>query len=61
MDVQTGPRGCILQCHIRSKLEEVRKVYAEGDSLRVHVPIVWTRSSNTGVYKVTKNPNLAPE
>ena len=26
MDVQTGPEGCILQCTIESKLEEVRKV-----------------------------------
>ena len=32
LDVQTGPEGCIFQCPIRSKLEEVRKISVEGDS-----------------------------
>ena len=33
LDVQTGPKGCILQCSSGSKLEEVRKDSVEGDSL----------------------------
>ena len=61
LDVQTGPEGCILQCLIRSKLEEVRKVSVEGDSQRVHVPVFWTRPSTKGVYKVIENCNLSPE
>ena len=51
LDVQTGPEGCILQCPIRSKLEKVRKVSVEWDSLRVHVPVFWTRPSTKGIYK----------
>ena len=62
LDVQTGPEGCILQCPIGSKLEKVREVSVEGDLLRVHVlPVFWTRSSTTGVYKVIKNSNLSPD
>ena len=61
LDVQTGPEGCILQCPIGSKLEEVRKISVEGDSPRVHVPVFWTRPSNKGVYKVIENSNLSPE
>ena len=57
----TGPEGCILECPIRSKLEEVRKVSVEGESLRVHVPVFWTRPSTKGVYKVIENSNLSPE
>ena len=56
MDVQTGPEGCILQCPIGSKLKEVRKTSVEGDSLRVHVPVFWTRPSTNGVYKLLKIP-----
>ena len=59
LDVQ--PEGCILQCPIRSKLEEVRKVSVEGNSLRVHVSVFWTRPSTKGVYKVIENCNLSPE
>ena len=51
LDVQTGPERCILQCPIRSKLEKVRKVSVEWDSLRVHVPVFWTRPSTKGIYK----------
>ena len=51
-DVQTGPEGCILQCPIGSKLGEVRNVSVEGDFLRVHVLVVWTRPGTMGVYKV---------
>ena len=60
-DVQTGPEGCMLQCPMRSKLEELRKVSVEGDSLRVHVPVFWTRPSTKGVYKVIENFNLSHE
>ena len=35
LNVQNGPEGCILQCPIGSKLEEVCKVSVKGDSLRV--------------------------
>ena len=59
--MQTGPKGCILQYPIRSKLEEVRKVSVEGDSLRVHVPAFWTRPSTKGVYKAIENSDLSPE
>ena len=61
LDVQTGPEGCILQCPIRSKLEEVRKDSVEGDSLQVHVPVFLTRPSTKGVCKAIENPNLSPE
>ena len=61
LDVQTGSERCILQCPIRSKLEKVRKVSVEGDSLRVHMPVFWTRSSTKSVYKVIENSNLSPE
>ena len=33
LDVKIGPKGCILQCSIGSKLEEVQKVSVEGDSI----------------------------
>ena len=59
LDVQTGSEGCILPCPIRSKLKEVRKVSVEEDSLRVHVPVFWTRPSTKGVYKVIENSNLS--
>ena len=59
--MQTGPERCILQCTIGSKLNEVFKVSVEGDSLRVHVSVFWTRPSTKGVYKVTENSNLVPE
>ena len=59
--MQTGPEGCILQCPIRSKLEEVRKISVEGDSLRVLVPVFWTRPSTKGVYKVVETSNLSLE
>ena len=59
--MQTGPKGCILQYPIRSKLEEFRKVSVEGDSLRVHVPAFWTRPSTKGVYKAIENSDLSPE
>ena len=49
LDVQTGPEGCTLQCTIGSKLKEVFKVSVEGDSLRVHVLVFWTRPSTKGV------------
>ena len=52
MDAQTGPEGCILPCPIGSKLEEVCKVSVEGDPLRVHVSVFWTRPSAKGIYKV---------
>ena len=67
LDVQTGLERCILDercilgCPIGSKLEVVRKVSVERDSLRVHVPVFWTRPSTTGVYKVTENSNLTPD
>ena len=59
--MQTGPEGYILQCPIGSKLEEIRKVSVEGDSLRGHAPVFWTRPSTKGVYKVIENSNLSPE
>ena len=59
MNVETGPEGCISQSPIRLKLEEVCKVSVEEDFLRVHVPVYWTRSSTTGVYK--ENFNVCPE
>ena len=59
--MQTGPKGCILHCPIGLKLEEVRKVSVEGDSLRIHVFVFWTRPSTKGVYKVIENSNLSPE
>ena len=59
--MQTGSERCILQCPIRSKLEEVYKVSVEGDSLGVHMPVFWTRPSTKSVYKVTENFNLSPE
>ena len=61
MDVKAGPEGCIPQSPIRLKLEEICKVSVEGDFLRVHVPVFWTRSSTTGVYKVIENFNVSPE
>ena len=48
-------------CPIGLKLEKVCKVSVEGDSLRVHVPVFWTRPSTKGVYKVIENLNLSPE
>ena len=59
--MQTAPERCILQCPIRSKLEEVCKVSAEGNSLRVHVSLFWTRPSIIGIYKVIENFNFIPE
>ena len=47
--MQTGPEGYTLQCTIGSKLKEVFKVSVEGDSLRVHVLVFWTRPSTKGV------------
>ena len=61
LDVQTGSEGCILQCPIRSKLEEVPKISVKGDSLRVHMPVFWTRPSTKSVYKVIESSNLSPE
>ena len=61
LDVQTGPERCIIQCPIRSKLEKNCKVSVEKYSLRVHVPVFWTRPSTKGVYKVIENSNLSPE
>ena len=58
LDVQTGPEGCILQCPIRSKLEEVRTVV--GDSLRVHVPVFWIAPAPTVFTKLLKIP-ISPE
>ena len=43
------------------KLEEVHKVSVEGDSLRVHLPVFWTRPSTADVYKVIEDCNLSPE
>ena len=37
------------------------KVSVEGDSLRFHVPVFWTRPSIKGVYEVIENSNLSPE
>ena len=59
--MQTGSERCILQCPIRSKLEKVYKVSVEGDSLRVHMPVFWTRPSTKSVYKVIESSNLSPE
>ena len=53
--MQTGPERRILQCCIGSKLEEVCKALVEADSLRIHVPMFWTRLSTTGVYKVIES------
>ena len=61
LDVQTGHEECILQCPIRLKLNEVRKVSVEGDSLKIHVSVFWARLSTKGVYKVIENSNLSPE
>ena len=61
LDVQTGHEGCILQCPIRLKLNEVRKVSVEGDSLKIYVSVFWARLSTKGVYKVIENSNLSPE
>ena len=47
--MQTGPKGCLLHCPIGLKLDEVRKVSVEGDSLRIHVPVFRTRPSTKGV------------
>ena len=52
--MQTRPEECILQCATRSKLEEVRKVSVKEDSLRVQVPVFWTRPSTEGVTKLVK-------
>ena len=59
--MQAGPEWCILQCPITSKFEEIFKVSVEPNSLRVHVPLFWIRSSTPGVYKVTENCNLTLE
>ena len=62
LNVQTGFEGCILQCSIGLKLEEVCKASKEGDPLRVHVePVFWIRSNTKGVYKVIENSNLSSE
>ena len=63
LDVRTGSdgEGCTFKCPIISKLEEICEVYLEGDSLRVHVPMFWTRLGTIGVYKVIKNSNLTSE
>ena len=52
--MQTRPEECILQCATRSKLEEVRQVSVKADSLRVQVPVFWTRPSTEGVTKLVK-------
>ena len=56
-----GPEGCILKCPIGSKLDKVRKISVERDSLRVYVPMFWTRPSTKSVYKVIENSNLSHE
>ena len=62
LNVQTGFEGCILQCSIGLKLEEVCKASKEGDPLRVHVePVFWIRPNTKGVYKVIENSNLCSE
>ena len=61
LGVQIEPKGCILRCHIGSKFREVRKILVEGGSPRVHVPVLWSRRSTKGVYKIAKNNNLSPE
>ena len=52
--MQTRPDVCILQCATRSKLEEVRKISVEEDSLRAQVSVFWTRPSTEGVTKLVK-------
>ena len=61
MDVKTRLEGYILQCPVESKLEGVCKVSVEGESLRVHVPVFWTRPRTTAIYKAAENYTLTPE
>ena len=60
--MQTEFEGCILQCSIGLKLEEVCKVSKELDPLRVHVePVFWIRPNTKNVYKVIENSNFSSE
>ena len=47
-----GPEKCMLRYPFGSKLEVISKVSMEGDSLRVHLSVFWTRSSTMSIYKV---------
>ena len=59
--LQTGSEVCILQFTIGAKLEKVWRVSCDGDYLRVRMPMFWTRSSTTGIYKVIENSTVIPD
>ena len=59
--MQTGPERRIFQYPTGTKLEKVCKISEEGNTLRIHVPMFWTRSSTTVTYKVIENSNITSE
>ena len=59
--MQTGPERCIFQYPTGTKLGKVCKTSEEGNTLRIQVPMFWTRSSTTVTYKVIENSNITSE